>query len=97
MGDGTPKVMRISFQIHISRGVGGNIRQLRLEKAFDTIIGAVRGLVPSVMPWADRIVVRKEWLYDWTDTTEEYRLPRGEANTPPTDDDPDNAEPTDSD
>ncbi|MEO3978016.1 hypothetical protein [Streptomyces sp. CAU 1734] len=81
-GDGTPRVLRISFEFHVPRALKKNIHGARVDKALDTLAERVLGLAEGLFPWADRAVVRKEWLYNWTDDRKEIPLPATEDNTP---------------
>ena len=77
----SPRVLRLTFEIHIPKGLRRNVQFRRVEQAADRITGAVQGAVASVFPWADRIKVRKEWSYAWADWSEEIVLPSSEENT----------------
>lgn len=79
---GTPRVLRISFEFHVPRALRKNIHGSRINTALDTLAGRVVGLAESLFPWADKVSVRKEWLYNWTDEWEEIELPATEENTP---------------
>lgn len=76
----SPRVLRLTFEIHIPKGLRRNIQFRRVEQAADRITGAVQGAVASAFPWADRIKVRKEWSYAWADWSEEIVLPSSEEN-----------------
>lgn len=77
----SPRVLRLTFEIHIPKGLRRNVQFRRVEQAADRITGAVQGAVASAFPWADRIKVRKEWSYAWADWSEEIVLPSSEENT----------------
>lgn len=80
---GTPRRLTISFDIEVSPDLqGANIHTTRINSAVDRLKGDVRGLVPAVFPWANRIVARHEWSYPWFGETEVMELPATESNTP---------------
>ncbi|MFI5986994.1 hypothetical protein ACIBEA_39790 [Streptomyces sp. NPDC051555] len=81
--EGTPRVLRISFEFHVPRTLKGvNIRGVDVDKALNTMADRIIGLAESLFPWSDRVMVRKEWLYNWTDHTETFDLPPTGKNTP---------------
>jgi hypothetical protein len=59
-----------------------NVRWVAIEKAMDTIAERVIGLSEGLFPWAKSVKVRKQWLYDWHDETDEIDLPATDKNTP---------------
>jgi hypothetical protein len=79
----SPRVLRLTFEIHVPKGLRRNVQFKRVEQAADRITGAVQGAVASAFPWADRINVRKEWSYAWADWSEEIVLQPSEENTVP--------------
>ncbi len=83
----SPRVLTIKFELHVPQGLRANIRGKRLDAAVARITGAVQGLVPSVFPWADRVVVSYDWSYRWWEDREDVVLPAIPENTvdsPPT-------------
>lgn len=80
----SPRVLRLTFELHVPRGLRVNIRNERRNQAVEALIGAVQGLVSQVFPWADKMRVRHEWSYAWWDETVERPLPPTEKNTPKT-------------
>lgn len=83
----SPRVLTMTFELHVPEGLRANIRGKRLDAAIARLTGAVQALVPTVFPWADRIVVRHDWSYRWSDEREEIKLPATTENTvvsPPT-------------
>lgn len=78
----SPRVLRLTFELHIPKGLRRNIHFKRVEQAADRITGAVQGAVMTSFPWADRIHVRREWSYAWADSSDEITLPPSEDNTP---------------
>ncbi|WP_030881296.1 hypothetical protein OH769_11595 [[Kitasatospora] papulosa] len=81
--EGTPRVLRISFEFHVPRTLKGvNIRGTDVQKALNTMADRIIGLAESLFPWAHKVTVRKEFLYNWTDDTETFDLPSNGKNTP---------------
>ncbi|MFE2556552.1 hypothetical protein ACFXGT_11025 [Streptomyces sp. NPDC059352] len=80
-GSGTPRAMRVSFEFEVPRGFR-SIRATEFDRALDAITERVLGLAEGLFPWAATAVVRKEWLYNWTDCREERPLAPNEFNTP---------------
>ncbi|GAA1658227.1 hypothetical protein GCM10009744_59310 [Kribbella alba] len=78
-----PRVLTISFELRVPRGLPVNIRTGRVENAISRIVGAVQGLVPTVFPWADQVIVRYDWSYRWWEDTEKITLPVTAENTVP--------------
>ena len=83
MTDGTssyesPRMLRLTFEIYIPRGLRKNVQFKRVERAAGRITGVVQGVVASEFPWADRIRARKEWSYAWADSSEEISLTSSE-------------------
>lgn len=77
----SPRVLRLTFELHIPKGLRRNIQFKRVEQAADRITGAVQGAAVTVFPWADHMTVRKEWSYAWADWSEEVALPASPENT----------------
>lgn len=67
MAGNTPRVLRITFQLHVRRDLGRNIAYSKVERAFEQIKQRVLDVVPAAFPWAEKVTVRREWLYDWCD------------------------------
>ena len=80
--EGTPRSLRVSFEFEIPRQLRTNIRGTEVNKALDTFAGRIIGLAESLVPWASRVTVRKQWVYPWTDDTEIIDLPETGRNTP---------------
>ena len=81
--EGTPRALRISFEFQVQRELKGiNIRTADIQKALDTMSGRMIGLSEGLFPWASTATVRKQWVYNWTDYTEEIPLPATDKNTP---------------
>jgi hypothetical protein len=81
--EGTPRTLRLSFEFEVPRALKGvNIRGTDVQKALDTMADRIIGLSETLFPWASNVQVRKEWLYNWTDTTETVKLPSTDKNTP---------------
>ncbi|WP_329485023.1 hypothetical protein OG618_00225 [Kitasatospora sp. NBC_01246] len=79
---GTPRALRISFEFEVPRGLKRNIHGAKIQKALDTISDRVIGLAEGLFPWAAKVTVRKQWVYNWTDDTDTYELPANADNTP---------------
>ncbi|MET9618125.1 hypothetical protein [Kitasatospora indigofera] len=79
---GTPRALRISFEFEVPQGLKKNIHGAKIQKALDTISDRVIGLAEGLFPWASKVTVRKQWVYNWTDQTETHELPASDANTP---------------
>lgn len=77
----SPRVLRLTYEIHIPKGLRKNVQFKRVQQAVDRITGTVQGAVGSSFPWADRIKVRSEWSYVWADWSEEIDLPPSDENT----------------
>ncbi|MFE6919705.1 hypothetical protein ACFVAV_01535 [Nocardia sp. NPDC057663] len=82
----TPRVLKLSFEFHVAEDSISNIQTRHLERAVDRIETAVRTLGADSFPWADRLVVNREWNYAWWANTErayaEYDLPTNGYNSP---------------
>lgn len=81
MATDVPRVLRLTYEIHVPQGLRTNIRATQLDKAVDRITGSVQGAVEAVFPWADEITARSQWSYEWRDETERLKLARTEQNT----------------
>ncbi|MFB8120544.1 hypothetical protein ACFQ6U_13895 [Streptomyces sp. NPDC056465] len=77
-----PRVLRLTFEFHVPRGLRSNIRNERRHEAVKALSAAVVALASRVFPWADRVTIQHEWSYAWWDKTEEIKLPATEKNTP---------------
>ncbi|MEU3199621.1 hypothetical protein [Streptomyces sp. NPDC006996] len=78
----SPRVLRLTFEFHVPRGLRVNIRNDRRFIAVEALIAAVQSLAGQVFPWASKMTVRHEWSYAWWDETVERELPTTEKNTP---------------
>lgn len=78
---GTPRSLRISFEFQIPRGLRSNVRDASVQRALDTIADRVIGLAETLVPWAAQVVVRKQWVYNWTDYDETIALPETDKNS----------------
>ncbi|WP_067467961.1 hypothetical protein [Nocardia amamiensis] len=82
----TPRVLKLSFEFHVAADSISNIQGRHLERAVDRIETAVRTMGADAFPWADRLVVNREWNYAWWANTDlahdEYELPANEYNAP---------------
>lgn len=77
----SPRVLTLTFELHVPEGLKVNVRGKRLDRAVASITGAMRTLVPQVFPWADRITVTYDWSYRWWHDWEEIPLPATDENT----------------
>ncbi|MET8696929.1 hypothetical protein ABZV65_30815 [Streptomyces bauhiniae] len=76
-----PRVLRLTFEFHVPRGLRTNIRNERRDAAITSLIGTVQSLAHRLFPWADSMTVRREWSYAWVDETERIELPENDLNT----------------
>lgn len=76
----TPRVLKITFELHVPEGLSVNINTKRLEAAVTAITSGVRALVPTVFPWANRMTVSREWSYRWSSGEIDEMLPATEHN-----------------
>jgi hypothetical protein len=76
----SPRVLRLTYEIHVPKGLRRNVQFKRVEQAADRITAVVQGAVSAAFPWANRIKVRKEWSYAWADWTEDINLPPSNEN-----------------
>jgi hypothetical protein len=80
---GTPRVLTVSFKIHINPQLRTNVRFPRIESAADQVVAAVAALLPRAFPWADRVEVTRNWSYEWWSPEREMiALPATADNTP---------------
>ncbi|MGH3193251.1 MAG: hypothetical protein ACRDOL_39575 [Streptosporangiaceae bacterium] len=85
---GTPRVLTISFKIHVNPRLRANVRFPRIESAADQVVAAVTALVPRAFPWAERVEVTRSWSYEWwTPEVETIQLLATADNTPDEQDD----------
>lgn len=83
---GTPRVLTVTFKIHVNRNLKANIRFPRIESAAESLVTGVLTLLPRVFPWAERVEVERGWSYDWwAPKTEVITLPTTPENTAPAD------------
>lgn len=75
------RVLTLSFEFHVPEGLRANIRGARLEAAIAAITSAVQALAPGQFPWADRIVVRSDWSYRWSENSSVIPLAATPDNT----------------
>ncbi len=80
---GSPRVLTISFKIHINPRLRANVRFPRIESAADQVVAAVTALLPRAFPWAERVEVTRSWSYEWwVPEVEVIQLPATADNTP---------------
>lgn len=79
----TPRVLKVTFELHVPEGLPANINAKRLEAAVAGITAGVRAVVPTVFPWAARMTVSQEWSYRWDSEVIKEALPATEHNTLP--------------
>lgn len=81
---GTPRALRISFEFEVPQGLRTNIRDTGYQKALDAIAERVIGWCEGsegLFPWASRVIVRKQWVYNWVDNTKTIPLQATDKNT----------------
>ncbi|MGX1268039.1 hypothetical protein [Streptomyces phaeoluteigriseus] len=78
----SPRVLRLTFEFHVPIGLRVNIHGSRVQKAGEAFASAMQALAAQVFPWADRMTVRREWLYSWQDHQQPVQLPATDKNTP---------------
>ncbi len=89
---GTPRVLTISFKIHVNPRLRTNVRFPRIQSAADQVVAAVTALLPRAFPWAERVEVTRSWSYEWwAPEVEDIQLPQTADNTPDEQDDADDA------
>ena len=80
---GSPRVLTISFKIHINPRLRANVRFPRIESAADQVVAAVTALLPRAFPWAERVEVTRSWSYEWwVPEVEVIQLSATADNTP---------------
>ncbi|MBF6176213.1 hypothetical protein [Nocardia blacklockiae] len=84
MAGTTPRVLRMTFEFRVPEGNGKNIQDKALGRAVDKIENPVRSIAPEAFPWANEMVVRREYNYAWWSGSEyenkTYDLPANEYN-----------------
>lgn len=80
---GTPRVLTISFKIHVNPQLRTNVRFPRIQSAADQVVAAVTALLPRAFPWAERVEVTRSWAYEWwAPEMEDIPLTATADNTP---------------
>lgn len=86
MANTTPRRLKLTFEFCVAEGITRNIQDKHLGTAVDKIEAAVRAIGGDAFPWADRLVVKREWNYPWWADSDyenrEYKLPPNEFNQP---------------
>ncbi len=80
-GVASHRVLTLSFEFHVPEGLRSNIRGARLEAAIAAFSSAVHALAPAQFPWADRIVMRSDWSYRWSENSKVISLAATPDNT----------------
>lgn len=75
------RVLTLSFEFHVPEGLRSNIRGVRIDAAIGAISAAVQSLAPTHFPWADRVIVRSQWAYRWSQDDTTVHLPTTSQNT----------------
>ncbi|MFJ3145949.1 hypothetical protein ACIPJM_26320 [Streptomyces halstedii] len=75
-----PRVLRLTFEFTVPRGLRVNIRNTRRMAAVKALVAAVEALGAREFPWAQSMTVRHEWSYAWHDETEVRELPPSREN-----------------
>ncbi len=83
------RVLTLSFEFHVPEGLRSNIRGARLDAAVGAISAAVQSLAPTHFPWADRVIVRSQWAYRWSESDTTVHLLATSQNTVTPSDDED--------
>lgn len=78
---GTPRVLRIEFELRVPPGLPANIQAPRLESAVTAFTETLCAAAGRVFPWADRVQVRHSWIYEWLSDSETITLPATDKNT----------------
>lgn len=81
----TPRRLRLTFEFCVADDISKNIQDRHLERAVDKLETAVRTMAADAFPWADRLVIDREWNYAWWSDSDyahdEIQLPPNEFNT----------------
>jgi hypothetical protein len=64
-GGGSPRMLRLTFELAVPPGLKRNIQFTRIEQACEQITTAVEIAVRSSFPWAHQITVKPEYSYTW--------------------------------
>ncbi|WP_406422739.1 hypothetical protein OH809_10040 [Streptomyces sp. NBC_00873] len=75
-----PRVLRLTFEFTVPKGLRVNIRNTRRMAAVKALVAAMEALAAREFPWAQTMTVRHEWSYAWHDKTEERELPPSPQN-----------------
>jgi hypothetical protein len=62
---GSPRMLRMTFEIEVPPGLRRNIQFTRIERAVNEITTAVEVAVRRSFPWASEITVAPEYSYAW--------------------------------
>ena len=62
---GSPRMLRMTFEIEVPPGLRKNIQFTRIERAVNEITTAVEVAVRRSFPWAHKIIVVPEYSYAW--------------------------------
>ena len=79
----SPRVLRLTFDLQVPAGLRRNIHWPRIEAAVTTFTGVVQGVATSAFPWATSMRVRKEWIYQFHDSSDQVDLAATELNSGP--------------
>jgi hypothetical protein len=84
MSNTTPRRLKLTFEFCVAQGISRNIQDRHLETAVDKIEAAVRAIGGDAFPWADRLLVKREWNYAWWADKDyedqQYALPANKFN-----------------
>lgn len=76
-----PRMLRLTFEFHIAPGLKADVRSKRVRDAAARLTAAVQALAATAFPWAERLVVTKEYSYRWMAGEEKIKLPATSENT----------------
>jgi hypothetical protein len=76
----SPRVLTLTFEFHIAQGLRSDVRAARIRAAADQFTVAVQALAATVFPWAERLVVTRDWSYRWMHGQQDIGLPATEQN-----------------
>jgi hypothetical protein len=77
----SPRVLTLTFEFHVAQGLRADIRATRVRAAADQFTVAIQALAPAVFPWAERLVVTRDWSYRWMHGQQQSPLPATEQNS----------------
>lgn len=85
----SPRVLRLTFDLHIPAGLRRNVHWTKVEAAIATFVAVIQAAATRAFPWATKMRVTHEWIYLWNHESEWVELATTEFNTGPYKDQPD--------